>query len=722
MKPVFLAGIVLALTVTAAIGAAGTGAGGNVLLASPPTKGDALPVASSSETEPTNTNRKSIDFADLIPGGLLKARAELAFRHLQEDYFQWGSISRVNFQLFPGDAIGRTINGLTLLSQALHQPTPVSLQEIMRRVPELANSDGYLGPKLPDSRANEDVLAAHNGYACGLAEYALWTKDPTATESLKRVVTNLFVPARGAIACYREKSDAAAKVNWHLSGGDIGQLFLLLDGATRAYERNPSPELKATVETMIARYQKLDLVKISAQTHSMLSATRGILRWHELCHRAEDLAFAVSLYRQYRDLAMTETYENHNWFNRPAWTEACAVVDSFLVATELWRFTGKAEYLADAHHILYNGLLPGQLRNGGFGTGPCVGALDRKGQLTVRTRAHGEAPWCCSMRGGEGLARAIQYGYFLDGDAVVLPFYCDSTATPRFADGAITIRQTTRYPYDGQVRVEITESTVTKRKSLRLFIPPWALPGSVSLTVGGKQTPLALVDPFATVSGLSKGDVIELAFKQASGTQGSLHPAKLPGARRYFRGALLLGASSSSVEPTKPILDILDPAQKVAPESPVVLFLGDAATKPAGRNQATRPANLADSAIRYDRGAPADKVPAEAKALFLALKHDKPAAILGLVWKQPQIVTQVILQWPDDAQMPKIEEITIRWSVAGTIHEAAKSGVIGNGRQWVYTLDPSAKEVELDNLVIAVKGGQASSPPVAVPVVTVVGR
>jgi len=108
---------------------------------------------------------KTIAFEDVTSDGLLKIRAELAFRHLQEDYFQWSSISRVNFEPFPGDAIGRCINGLTLLSRALHKPAPASLQEIMRRCPELANSDGYLGPKLPESRANEDVLAAHTGYA-----------------------------------------------------------------------------------------------------------------------------------------------------------------------------------------------------------------------------------------------------------------------------------------------------------------------------------------------------------------------------------------------------------------------------------------------------------------------------------------------------------------------------------------------------------------------------
>jgi hypothetical protein len=248
---------------------------------------------------------KHIDFADITAAGLLKDRAELSFKRLQEEYFCWPSISKVNFAPFPGDAIGRDINGLTLLCMALHRSAPANLQEIMRRLPELQNDDGYLGPKLPESRANEDVLAAHNGLACGLSEYVMWTKDDQASRMLTQVCENLFIPAQQAISQYRVVSST---VTWHLSGGDIGQLFLLLDGITRAYRLNPSPELKATIESMIDRYRGLDLVAISAQTHSMLSAVTGILRWYEIEHREEDLAFAAALYQQYRDLAMTETF------------------------------------------------------------------------------------------------------------------------------------------------------------------------------------------------------------------------------------------------------------------------------------------------------------------------------------------------------------------------------------------------------------------------------
>jgi DUF1680 family protein len=49
------------------------------------------------------------------------------------------------------------------------------------------------------------------------------------------------------------------------------------------------------------------------------------------------------------------------------------------------------------------------------------------------------------MRGGEGIARAIQYSYFQDKDTVVLPFYSNGMATLRFAEGTCKVRQETGY-------------------------------------------------------------------------------------------------------------------------------------------------------------------------------------------------------------------------------------------------------------------------------------
>lgn|GEM_PF-354914 len=660
-------------------------------------------------------NLKPIPFADLAPDGLLKARAELSFRRLQEPYFQWDNVSRVNFGAFPGDALGRTINGLTLLSQALNQPEPASLKEIMRRVPSLANPDGYLGPKLPESRANEDTMAGHNGYTYGLTEYALWTKDPETKESLRRMVANLFVPARAAIAGYRETSEA--KVDWHLSGGDVGQLFTALDGMTRAYALVPSPEFKATIETAIDRYRKLDLVGISAQTHAMLSATTGILRWYEMQHRPEDLAFAEALYKQYRSLAMTETYENYNWFNRPEWTEACAVSDSFILTVNLWRLTGRANYLEDAHLILFNGLLPGQLHNGGFGTGPCVGPA--KG--VCRTNIHSEAPFCCSMRGGEALARAIQYSYFQDQDKVILPFYSDSMVTLRFAEGTCKVRQETGYPHKGQVRLTVVESQVNKEKKWRFFVPSWAVRNSFEIRVNGKKAEPRLADSFAEIAvPLVAGTVVEVVFQQERGPRPALHPELAKGASRYFDGPLLLGSATENAdEPLTPILDLFAAGGRGG--EPYVYFQKQKSQPAVNAGTAGRVRNLATEAQVFRRDMPADTLPREVGKLFGALKHDRVLAIIGFVWSKPQKVRQVILQWPESGAMPKPEEIALRWSDAGELHTAAQPGIIGNGRQWVYTLSKAPQGAVVDNLVVGAKSAEVTPGSLGIPDVEIPG-
>ncbi len=671
---------------------------------------------SGSGRETEDSAIQGIAFEDVLPGGLLKTRAELAFGHLQEGYFQWDNISKVNFEAFPGDAIGRCLNALTLLSRALHQKAPANLQEILKLSPGLQNRDGYLGPILPESRANEDTLAGHNGYFCGLSEYAGWTQDATAIATLRRMSANLFVPCREAISLYRQDSEAALRVNWRLSGGDIGQLFLLLDGITRSYSLVPSPELKAAIETMIARYRALDLVKISAQTHAMLSAATGILRWHELQGRPEDLAFAKALYRQYRRLAMTQTYENFNWFNRPQWTEACAVVDSYLLAVNLWRITGEASFLEDAHLILFNGLLPGQLRNGGFGTGPCVGANG-----ICRAKGHQEAPFCCSMRGGEGLARAIQHSYFMGHDTVVLAFYTDNLATLRLSGGICRVRETTGYPQEGTVRLEILESQVSKAVRFRFFVPSWAVPGSLQVAVNGSRVAPRNGGSFVEI--LLKpvaGMVVEVSFQQALEPRPALHPDEAPGATRWFRGPLLLGSTTQGAAKLwVPLLDVFDPLKGSGGEPQVFFPHGQVNPAPApGLAVVSQPGELARQAHVF-RCDTMDPLPPEIAPLFAELKFDRASAICGLLWDQPQEVRQIILQWPGNVVMPEPGAVTLQWSEAGKVRAAPPPGIIGNGRQWVYRIDQGGRAVRLANLMLSAQGpagkpGQPAIPDVQV--------
>ena len=95
---------------------------------------------------------------------------------------------------------------------------------------------------------------------------------------------------------------------------------------------------------------------------------------------------------------------------------------------------------------------------------------------------------------------------------------------------------------------------------------------------------------------------------------------------------------------------------------------------------------------------------------------------MGFVWSKPQKVRQVILQWPESGAMPKPEEIALRWSDAGGLHTAAQPGIIGNGRQWVYTLGNALEGTAVDNLVLAGKSAEGIPETLVVPDVEIIGK
>ncbi len=98
---------------------------------------------------------------------------------------------------------------------------------------------------------------------------------------------------------------------------------------------------------------------------------------------------------------MTKTYQNLNWWGREdSWTEPCAIVDSLMVAAELYKATGKAEYRTLAARIYHNGLATAQRDNGGAGTDTLI--CDGSGYQDLHPLMY-EANFCCSMRLAEGL-------------------------------------------------------------------------------------------------------------------------------------------------------------------------------------------------------------------------------------------------------------------------------------------------------------------------------
>lgn len=409
--------------------------------------------------------------------GDLGARLQNNFNRLEEEKYQPEHVFQREKEAgnWPGDTEGRTVLALVLLAQATGR-TPRHLDAILERWPREVNERGYFGNIQPDTLISEQQLSGHGWALRALAELERWRPGGPARALARPIIENLILPTAGQHALYpldpagRRAGGSFSGThlgrvgNWLLST-DVGCDFICLDGVVDAYEAFGDARLKPIVEEMVARFLELDLIAVQAQTHATLTACRALLRWAEIT-RDESLVTAVAQrFELYTARAWTEHYANFNWFGRPQWTEPCAIVDSLMVAMELWRRTGRTLYLEQAQHIYFNALGHAQRANGGFGCDNCPGA-DGEEDLFFRVY---EAHWCCTMRGGEGLARLCQYNCAIRGGTVLLPFGLPGKVQGKDWSAEII----SEYPHEAKWVVSVETSPESKIEALEIFIPSW---------------------------------------------------------------------------------------------------------------------------------------------------------------------------------------------------------------------------------------------------------
>jgi hypothetical protein len=428
------------------------------------------------------------------------------------------SISRT----WPGDREGRIMLALTLQARATGR-SPKYLDELIQMFPDKVNKKGYLGPIYQDT-INEQQLFGHGWLLRAFSEYYIWKEDPKVKGYIENIISNLGMSTKGTHKNYpiepakrMQNAGAAAGTiqnivnNWLLSS-DIGANFMFMNGLIQAYQIIPSEELKELIDEMVARFLEMDLLEIKAQTHSTLSALIGLVRYYEITGDAYLLKEAEKRYELYKEFAMTENYANFNWFGRPTHTEACAIIDSYILAVQLWQHTRNPTYLEDAHHIYFNAISHSHHANGGFGLNNCPGPAGEHLKVTP----HNEAFWCCTMRGGEGMAKAIQYNYFTSADTLFVPFYNSNAATIKFKKGDIRISEVTDYPFRDEVSFRIIQSDIQDNFVISLFLPSWIK--DQKLYVNDKETDFDVSNGFltASVSG-TEGTVIELKYNMEKG-------------------------------------------------------------------------------------------------------------------------------------------------------------------------------------------------------------
>ena len=504
-----------------------------------------------------NSNEGKIrvsEFSEVRVGGELKERIHRNFDRMESEAYQPARVFKTAEESgwWPGDTEGRTILAIVLDAQATGRE-PKYLEATLARLPEKLNAHGYFGEIHPDSLVDEQQLSSHGWVFRALCEYYLWKKDEQVLSYLNTMLDNLALRTKGFHDNYpidpsqREHIGEAIgtriekTLNGWILSTDIGCDFVFLDGLVQAYQVTGREDLLPIVEEIMELYKKIEVEEIKAQTHSTLTGVRAVLRYYEMTGDESLLQVAKERFAAYTGRAMTENYENYNWFGRPEWTEPCAVIDSYMVAVQLWQHTGNPAYLAAAQKIYYNGMCFDQRANGGFGTSNCCGSHNSH---SISILAY-EAGQCCSMRGGEGLSKAAQYTAFVKGNEVLLTTLVTGDYALRLGRRAAQFSVTTDYPFTNGAKVVFGADAVNIRFSF--FNPEWMKNTQVSLN--GTPIETTAENGFVSVAGsFAKGDVLDIAFEQELRAVAAENPNSMRDVHKYMVGPLLIGVKEGAVE------------------------------------------------------------------------------------------------------------------------------------------------------------------------------
>jgi len=208
--------------------------------------------------------------------------------------------------------------------------------------------------------------------------------------------------------------------------------------------------------------------------------------------------------------------------NREAYTETCAAIGNAFWNQRLFLLHGEAKYADVLERIIYNGLLSGVSLSGDrfFYQNP----LESAG-------GYGRSPFfevaCCPANVARFLPSLPGYIYARKGDDVYLNLFIPSEATLPLGDKKLVLKQTTRYPWEGTVRIAV-EPEVKSEFALFVRIPGWArneaVPGDLYrflgkpaawpvLKLNGKAVTLYPERAYAVLRRVwAKGDVVELSL------------------------------------------------------------------------------------------------------------------------------------------------------------------------------------------------------------------
>ena len=202
--------------------------------------------------------------------------------------------------------------------------------------------------------------------------------------------------------------------------------------------------------------------------------------------------------------------------------ETCCTIAWMAFTNEYYKYTKTVEVADELERSYLNGMLGSLLdedkyctynspMNGVAGTAGGYDGRKVPSQQDISFQYNSGSPDfnCCQANLARGLGQLVEWAAVTDGNELYLNYYGESNIHTKVGGADVSLKQTTLYPLNGSVKIEIGGLQSEKEFTLKLRIPGWAVGSKVS--VNGQTVYGIEAGEYASLTRTWKnGDVIQL--------------------------------------------------------------------------------------------------------------------------------------------------------------------------------------------------------------------
>lgn len=361
----------------------------------------------------------------------------------------------------------------------------------------------------------------------------------------------------------------------------------ILEPIMRLYKRTGSPRYlefaRYIVETeggaknhniigeVLAGLDPVEVGGIYPKAYEMLSLFEGLVEYYRATGNEKWREASLGLFRKVIEKEITVIGNGggdqpyHPNVNGEAWDntaveqanpdmkrmmETCVGVTWTKFCHQILRLTADPLAIDYIERYVYNGLIGAMKPAGdGFSYVNLLNGVKTEPQ-GWGTTVDGIYVTCCNLNGPEGLAYLPLIAVMRDSEGPVVNLYNPGSAT---VAGIAQLSIDTRYPIDGNIRIEVTPA-VAKTFALKLRIPAWS--ADTSLKVNGRTVPVRPGSYARIERSWKRGDVIELRLDMRCRAMPSPHP--MYPFRALVRGPIVLARDENIDAQFNQPVDIID--------------------------------------------------------------------------------------------------------------------------------------------------------------------